>query len=187
MVKTWMWIVGVIAIVVVIIVVIIVMTSSTSSTPSTPPTPPSSLTITWTTVGNIVLLEPYLPENGVFMLTSETSLESYNVGFSDMMSTISPDGFTVKYIYEITGDYPDSTRFDASKVVFIKYVDSTGANQFALILIMPDMTAIIYTADDVSTSIDPTTYNGNWLSTNSGPNTGLSPLTNEKLNITTTL
>ena len=173
MVKTWMWIVGVIAIVVVIIVVIIVMTSltsSTSSTSSTPPTPPSSITITWfNNITNTIVMPLIIPENCVFTLTSGTSLESYNVGLSNMMSFISPEGFTVKYIYEITREYPDVQYFDASKVVFIKYVDSADANRFALVLVASSSEGhnlIIRTENDVGTLIDPTTYNGNWVSSN---------------------
>jgi hypothetical protein len=188
----WVWIVAAIIVVIIIIVIVVVMTSSTSSTSSTPLTqlPPTQLTITWTNMSGQSLVSKKLPDKGIYMLTPGTSLESYNVAVSTIMSLVSPGGFTVKYLYNITGDYPDIIDFDASNSVFLKYVDSDDVNRFALVLIYTDSSSeksylIIYTADDVGTSIDPAKYIGNWLSTNNNLiSVNSSPLTNEKLIIT---
>ena len=177
-------IIAAIVVVIIIIVIVVVMTSSTSSTSSTLPTPPQTLTITWLNNKDDVIQGSYIPENAIYTLTLGTSLESYNSGISDMMSSfVSPLGFTVKYIYEITGDYPDVKYFDISKVVFIKYVDSDGLNRFALVSVVDsnyNLNAIIRTTDDVGTLIDPTKYTGTWLSSN---NLSTEFVTNETLRI----
>lgn len=165
-----------IVIIIIILVIIVVLTSSTL-----PIQPPQTLTITWLSISSSTVVMPTLiPENGIYTLTLGTSLESYNIGISNIMAFVSP-GFIVKYIYEITGDYPDVLGFDASKVVFIKYVDSDGVNRFALVSVFTStINAIIRTMDDVGTLIDPTKYTGTWLSSN---NLSTAFITSETLRI----
>lgn len=175
MVKHLILIFGVIIIIIVIVVVITYLTYLTSSTPSTQ-LPPTQLTITWLNKLGIASYSDYVPQNGIYILTTDTSLESYDIGVSYVLSILSP-GLTVQQIYKINGYYTTAPHFDASanNIVFIKYMDLKGTNRFTLVVVLTASTIItITTTDDVGTLIDPTKYTGKWTTYTNSNNSFIS-------------
>ena len=154
MLPLWAW-------VVIAIVIIIVVTSPTSPTS---PAPPQQLTFSWVNSNSVAEHSNNVPVNGVYTLASDTSLTSYNVDISDAMLNS-----TVLYKYVITGPYPNVTAFNTSDLVFVKYVDSTNANKFALLLHKESIGIYVFqTSVDVGDLLDPTKYTGTWIWTLNG-------------------
>ena len=149
----WAWVVIAIVVVIIIVVIIVVVTSPTS------PAPPQQLTFSWVDSNSVAEHPNHVPVNGVYTLASDTSLTSYNVAISDVMLNS-----TVLYKYVITGPYPDANLFDTSNLVFVKYVDSTNANKFALLFHKESIGIYVFqTSVDVGDLLDPTKYTGTWI------------------------
>ena len=144
-----------IIVIIIVVVVIIVVTSTTTTLPQT-----LIITMNGSSTGTPDY-PTYVPANGVYTLTSETSLGSYN----SILSTALPVGFTVTQVYKLTGDYQGLSSNTSADVVFIRYMESGGISRYALIFIKGGAVAVS-TVNDITTLTDPTTYTGKWSTYN---------------------
>ena len=105
------------------------------------------LIVTWRNLQGTALATALVPAEGVYRRIGDSFDPSmFNADFVEAFGDL-----TIDHVYQ----YSD-------KLAFVRNKESTGINRFALLGIIDGKTLKVFTAEDVGTSQDATTYAGAW-------------------------
>ena len=113
------------------------------------PDVPVSLTLTWRNASDSAAFPLYVPENSVYVKQDDVSLNlpTYSASFGEAFGSL-----VCMQVYR---------NMSYNYLAFVKYSDA-GVNRFALLIYISSHAISVYTAEDVGSSTDPSTYQGMW-------------------------